>query len=576
MGAAQSKSKLTCEGCGSNIEYSAGDKALKCAHCGKVIEIAHVEAVAIAGPSLIVPLSVELSALTDAVYEHLASGDLTPDHLLEHATFTKTERFYVPAYDFDGEYSAVWTASFGYDRQEHYTAYETRTENGRTHRVPVTRTKTVTDWRAANGNDSGTFSVRSYAGRRLIDAGSNLTSLVENMPEVEHAPYDASFTIGVPVEEVSTSSEAAFTDCATPRINQIIDQSVRQHAQGDHQKDWHWKGSVSKRATSLLVPVCHAVYEFEGKQFNVWVSGNDTSRMVADPLPVDKRRKLAISLGFIPVLFSAVASGLAVFMLDSAWGLPLSVIAVAAGYGVLRKKIIISYSRKIRKALLATKNAASSNTAQMSAEEQKSLTESFKQPSKPWLANSAMDKFVLPIAAVLAAIVPFGASIHLPHRGMQDSSTSVRATEGIPATSEPQKARLATRSAQVAAAPAPQQVAVAETHLVPAQAPAPETEAAEVAQAQAQAQAEAVAEAQARAAQAQPQATQGGSDASQNAQLQAMYSMAVDAMHHGQYDRASGIADSLIALAPGNAQVLRLKQDIRTARQNAINRIQIQ
>ncbi len=96
------------------------------------------------------------------------------------------------------------------------------------------------------------------------------------------------------------------------------------------------------------------------------------------------------------------------------------------------------------------------------------------------------------------------------------------------------------------------------------------------AETQAAAQAQAEAEARARTAEAQVQVSQTNSNGSQNAQLQAMYAGAVDAMHHGQYDRASGIADSLLALAPGNATVLRLKQDIQTARQNAINRIQIQ
>lgn len=96
------------------------------------------------------------------------------------------------------------------------------------------------------------------------------------------------------------------------------------------------------------------------------------------------------------------------------------------------------------------------------------------------------------------------------------------------------------------------------------------------AEAQAAAQAQAAADARVRPAEAPAQAGQTNSNGSQNAQLQAMYSGAVDAMRHGQYDRASGIADTLLVLAPGNATVLRLKQDIQNARQNAINRIQIQ
>jgi len=472
--------KLSCKGCGAALEYSAGAQALKCPFCNSVTDISKPEENTTDGPALIIPLSVELNGLTDAVYEHLASGDLTPDHLLEHAVFEKKDRFYVPAYDFEGEYTVHWTASFGYDRQEHYTAYETRTQNGVSRQVAVNRTKTVTDWRPVNGTDSGVFSVRSYAGRLLIDAGSNVPTLVEEMPEAEHAPYDASYTVGVDVEAVNQSSEDAFTSRATPRINQIIDQSVQQHAQGDHQKDWHWKGKIGKRSTALLVPVCHAIYLFEGKQYNVWVSGNDTSRMVADPLPVDKRRKLAINLGFIPVLLSLVSAALAVFEFDSAWGLPLSVIPVAAAYGILRKKTIISYSRKIRKALLAERNAASSNTAQMNANQQSALSESVKQPSKPWLANSALDKFLLPIVAVLAVVAPFGATIHLPQKltgGSPSSAISVSVplhTDGAP-SAEVREARVAVPPVPVQAPAAPAWAPPAETPASPVQATVADT-----------------------------------------------------------------------------------------------------
>jgi LSD1 subclass zinc finger protein len=414
--------KMTCQGCGSALEYSAGNQALKCPYCNNVTEIPKIEEEAAPRQaSMIVPLSVEVSALTDAVYEHLATGDLTPDHLLEHATFTQKERFYVPAYDFDGEFVAHWTASFGYDREEHYTAIETRTENGRSYRVPVTKTKTVTDWRPVNGTDSGRFSVRSYAGKRLLEAGLDAASLVENMPSLENAPFDASYTTGVPVEEITSPSTDVYSSRAAPRINRIIDQSVQKHAQGDHQKDWHWKGTISKSATTLLVPICHAVYEFEGRQFNVWVSGSDTSRLVADPLPVDQRRKRSIQLGFLPLPLSLVSAGLAIFRFDSNWGLPLCVAAVAGIYGVIRKKSIISYSRRLRKALLAARNVAASNTAQMSVEEQNALAASVAYPRKPWIFNRAVDTFALPIVAVLAAAIPFGGLIH---RGATDVGVS--------------------------------------------------------------------------------------------------------------------------------------------------------
>ena len=79
--------KLICRGCGATLEYSPSEQALKCPYCGTATEIPRSQEEIPEAPELIIPLSVNETRLTDAVYEHLAGGDLTPDHLLEHATF---------------------------------------------------------------------------------------------------------------------------------------------------------------------------------------------------------------------------------------------------------------------------------------------------------------------------------------------------------------------------------------------------------------------------------------------------------------------------------------------------------
>jgi len=173
--------KLVCKGCGASLEYSAGARALKCVYCSAVTEIPAEEDEALADtPEIVVPMAVTKAQLEDAVYQHLAAGKYTPDNLLEHATFSKVEQFYVPAYVFSGGFDAEWTASFGYDRTEHYTVYE-RDSQG--HSRPVTKTKTVTDWRPVNGTDSGRFTVLTYAGSRLQQSSLPLT---DNLVELCH------------------------------------------------------------------------------------------------------------------------------------------------------------------------------------------------------------------------------------------------------------------------------------------------------------------------------------------------------------------------------------------------------
>ncbi|MDR3482427.1 MAG: hypothetical protein P4L91_17150 [Burkholderiaceae bacterium] len=398
--------KLTCAGCGARLAYSATHQALKCEFCGTIAEIHQEETISPRNaPSSIVPLSVELTTLTDAVYEYLASGDLTPDSLLECATFTRKERFYAPAYAFPGEFDVHWTASFGYDRTEYYTVIESRTQNGQTQRVPVSKSRTVTDWNPANGADTGSFSVIAYAGKRLLGSNQAVADLLEKRSATGSVAFDPSYTSDIPMEEFGATESAAYKDRATPQINNIIDQSIRRYAQGNHQKDWHWQGNINTKGAPLYVPVCHAVYEFEGKQYNFWAHGADVSRHVADPLPVDQKRQNAIQMGFVPFTATFISAAFAIFKFDSDWTVPLVCVAAAGLYGLVRKTSIIVFSLEIRKSLLARRQAASKSENEMSTVERDAFAKGATK--KPRMANTDYDNLVLPFLTLLFAATPF-------------------------------------------------------------------------------------------------------------------------------------------------------------------------
>jgi hypothetical protein len=77
----------------------------------------------------IVPISITAEELDNRVFGYMASGNFTPDDLLEVSKISLRERIYVPAFLFKVNYEANWTASFGYDREESYTAYRTRSRS---------------------------------------------------------------------------------------------------------------------------------------------------------------------------------------------------------------------------------------------------------------------------------------------------------------------------------------------------------------------------------------------------------------------------------------------------------------
>jgi LSD1 subclass zinc finger protein len=449
--------KLNCKGCGASLEYSAGAQALKCQYCSAITEIERAEDELDDAPDMIVPLTVEKRDLENAVNTFLASGDYTPDDLLEQAVFTKFDRFYAPAYMFEGQFDALWTASFGYDRTEHYTAYETQHSNGRSRQVPVTKTKTVTDWSPVNGADSGDFLVTGYAGSRLPP---NVAELVEYSPGIgKLTDFKASFTSGLEIEPFALTDSAVYHDRGDPQVTEIIERSVKSHAQGNRQRDWHWTANISKRAIPVAIPICHVVYEYTGKQYNIWTDGTDSSVQIADALPMDEHRQKKVRLGFIPGVASTVALLLAGMMghpagmFEACSKGTLFVVAGAWTYGFWRRHALLDYSLKLRQALLAEKTASRSNMT-LNEADGSSLADSFQRPKKPWALDPVKDKRGQIIGSAVSCVLVLVVALAQLRASAPNAEPVAEAPAAAPAA-------VVTPQPEPAPAPAPEQAAPA-------------------------------------------------------------------------------------------------------------------
>jgi hypothetical protein len=156
-----------CNSCGAEIVFEAAKQSLTCSFCGAVNHVARPEDALETTFDRIIPITVTPHELDNRLYAYMASGNFTPDDMIEASTITLRDRYYVPAFAFKVNYEATWSASFGFDRQEPYTAYRNVTSNGRTHQEAYIAYKTVTDWQPANGVESGIFDVAGYAGTQL-------------------------------------------------------------------------------------------------------------------------------------------------------------------------------------------------------------------------------------------------------------------------------------------------------------------------------------------------------------------------------------------------------------------------
>lgn len=389
-----------CSNCGAELRFAPGTLNLKCTHCGteNAIEVA-LPAAPTSVPDYIVPLGVDEKALRRTVQTYLAEGSMVPDDILDAAEFTKMELFYVPAYLFHGNYTATWTASFGYDRQEHYTDYENRYDHNlkRDVRVAVAKTKTVTDWRPVNGSDSGSFNFPAYGGG---PQPPSVVGLIDGMSWSDGKPFDASFLAGFRAEDFGKSADQVFNETGNARVNAVIDAGVKTHAQGDRQRDWNWKANFNHAVTSYFVPLGWARYSYGGQEYNYWLDGIAGGRFVADQPPADKKRKLNLFLGYVPALAgfalvammpngSATAAGVAMF--------------AALAWGGVRHYAILHHSKSRRAATLARKIAEEGDRHELSERQEKALQTAYSDVKPNLLANTSHDRKLIP--AIIAGML---------------------------------------------------------------------------------------------------------------------------------------------------------------------------
>jgi hypothetical protein len=385
----------SCTNCGASLKFQPGTLALKCMHCGTENEIPQAVVPLAVEPEYIVPLAVDEKVLKRTAQTFMSTGKLTPDDLLDTAKFTKLDLFYVPAYLYRGSYEATWTASFGYDRQEHYTDYENKWDSNlkMNVRTAVAKTKTVTDWRPMNGADMGNFVLSAYAGTKQPPA---VAALIEGMSWSDAKSFDTSFLVGFRAEEVEKSDSDVYSESVDSRVNVVIDNGVRSHAQGDRQRDWNWKANISKTATSYFLPIGWVKYEYGGREYNLWVDGIDPSNNVGDELPVDSKRKSALIFGYTPAAAGALA-----FVMTSGAGSEFAgwMTLFGLGYGGLRHWSILNFSKKRRESTLARKLAEEGAEANFSDADRERLSTAYSDFKPGFLASTARDKVLLPAMA---------------------------------------------------------------------------------------------------------------------------------------------------------------------------------
>ena len=164
---------------------------------------------------------------------------------------------------------------------------------------------------------------------------------------------------------------------------------------------------MSHDTTTYAVPICHGAFQYGDKEYHVWVGGHDVQTIRADELPIDKDKQKTANIGFILGALGLVTAIGSANYWSFVWPSLIATV-VALGYGFMRRKALINYSKTIRNSLLIQMQA-SNQVANLSDEEQDKVAKAFQRPERPFFAHIHKDKIILPAVATFAflgAVVP--------------------------------------------------------------------------------------------------------------------------------------------------------------------------
>ncbi|MDR2612005.1 MAG: hypothetical protein LBG06_03930 [Deltaproteobacteria bacterium] len=408
-----SDTQINCPSCNGFIDVIPGKSKYECPWCGSEVDLFKLKAAAGGDPAapadgdvkLLVPFKQDEKALHSFVMNTVIQSDDAPDDILSAGNIESKELVYLPCWQVKGTSDIDWTASFGYDRQEPYTAYVTVNRNGRSYSRPVTRYRTVTDWRPASGKARATFTVRAYAGDGTPrETAEMLETALRGEPSVRYSP---AFAAGYSVEPFASSPEDV-RGRVEAQVQSIEAGEVLRHAQGDRQRDWRHSSSRSlEPAEKCLLPLARAVFSYGGRNYSIHADGVSFSSVRTDPLPKDVRRAGRIRRGWIPLLLAVAAAAASAAWQGVDYANPwLALGGPAAGlaYALLRKGAILGHSRRFRAATLAQKRLdENQQLGNLPYEEVEALKAQAVPPRMPLLARTGADALLLPALSLALA-----------------------------------------------------------------------------------------------------------------------------------------------------------------------------
>jgi hypothetical protein len=405
---------ISCPSCGADIEIKPGVLSVICPYCDTTVPLVTQKEATPLTVEFMVPVGVDNVKLTSMAHQLMIQHDNAPDDILDTSNVEEASFLYVPCFMGQGKYECHWSASFGFDRQEPYTDYETRTDSrGNSRQVPVTRYRTVTDWRPASGTATGKF-LRLVCAADPSVLPQNVAEMLQLNVPFKPIDYNQALMGGYDGLDFARSpDDAAWALENLVQGNDAVALAYKR-AQGDHQKDWSVDAVVSfdGPVKAGFIPLAKFVFSYHGKNYAIWAEGEGLSASVNDALPIDSTKGVAKKKGYIP-FWVTLASTIVFFLMAYSGSMylrtfvPIAVAAIVTlVFGISRSNSISRFSRRLREASLAGKQLElTDSTNPLPDEERRRLLEGSKSLEKPFLAKTENDGMLLSIMSAVSFIL---------------------------------------------------------------------------------------------------------------------------------------------------------------------------
>lgn len=229
-----------------------------------------------------IPLVADSLILHSHVVNILTNSPCMPLDVLEKATVLREEHLCVPAYLYYCNASASFTYEAG-NQREHKTAIDlgdrTRVEKETyTEWTQMSSMASTSDTLIASGNREYSSQIQklymNYDSNRLID--------VEELD----FPFD------VETCSYNLPQSAAFNEYVKPHMEKILAAKAEESLNGKNYKNLVMGGSNIQKdeIIRIFLGLYHIVYEYNGKQYSVFVTG-DGENYICDDAPIDSQRQ---------------------------------------------------------------------------------------------------------------------------------------------------------------------------------------------------------------------------------------------------------------------------------------------